>query len=242
MSLFAGPSYLVRGLGLIWRPGLRRFVIIPLLINTLLFCGAIWLGATYFDVWLNQLLPQWLDWLRWLLWPVFAAVIALVTFYSFTLIANLLGAPFNGLLSEAVERALQNNANINETTVWQSIKQAPQDIGNEFIKLGYFLTRAVPLLILFLIPGINLLAPILWFGFGAWLLALEYLDYPMANQGLRFKQQRPLLAQHRGVSFSFGASVMVMTLIPVLNFIAMPAAVAGATVLYLERVRLGSGR
>ena len=93
----------------------------------------------------------------------------------------------------------------------------------------YFALRAVPLLILFLIPGLNLLAPLLWLAFSAWFLALEYADFPMANHGLGFKEQHRRLKQQRLTSLGFGAGATLLTLIPVLNFVAVPAAVAGAT-------------
>ncbi|MEZ5582290.1 MAG: hypothetical protein R3F37_05475 [Candidatus Competibacteraceae bacterium] len=45
----------------------------------------------------------------------------------------------------------------------------------------------MPLLVLFVIPGVNVIAPLLWLVFGAWMLALQYADYPMGNHGLRFR-------------------------------------------------------
>ncbi len=118
----------------------------------------------------------------------------------------------------------------------QALKQTPATLWNEARKIGYFLLRALPLLILFFIPGINLFAPFIWFAFSAWLLSLEYLDYPMGNRNIQFPQQRQILKQHRVSSLSFGSSVLVLTMTPVVNFIVMPLAVAGATALYLEKV------
>lgn len=105
---------------------------------------------------------------------------------------------------------------------------------SELRKLFYFLLRAVPLLILFLIPGINLAAPFLWLLFNAWFLALEYGDYPMGNHGIRFGDQHRWLKARRLTSLGFGAGVTLLMLIPLLNFLAMPAAVAGATLLWVK--------
>src|SRR5918992_14665 len=98
-----GGRYAARGSGLITQPGIRRYVIVPLLINFALFGAAIWYGASQFEALLDWLLPNWLEWARWILWPLFAASALLVVFYAFTLIANLIGAPFNGLLAEKLE-------------------------------------------------------------------------------------------------------------------------------------------
>ncbi len=237
MNPLTGPLYAIKGFGLIRRPGLRRFVLIPLLINTGLFIAAIWLSAHYFDAYMAQMLPEGYDWLSWLLWPLFAIAMLLTMFYTFTLVANLICSPFNGLLAEAVEREIKGiAATESNTSLLQALKETPKSLWGELKKIGYFLSRAIPLLILFFIPGLNLFAPFLWIAFSAWLLASEYLDYPMANRGITFERQRQVLKQHRVSSLSFGGSIMVLTMIPVVNFIVMPLAVAGATALYLERI------
>jgi CysZ protein len=97
----------------------------------------------------------------------------------------------------------------------------------------------VPLLVLFLIPLVQIGAPFLWVAFGAWMMAIEYLEYPMGNHGRTFPEVRSALHAHRGLALGFGAAVLFLTLIPVVNFIAMPVAVAGGTKLWVERLRPG---
>ena len=89
-------------------------------------------------------------------------------------------------------------------------------------------------MILFLIPGLNVLVGIAWVLFGFWFLAVEYADYPMGNHALRPRNQRERLRRRRLKSLGFGAGVTVMMLIPGLQFAAMPAAVAGATRLWID--------
>ena len=104
-----GAGYLLRGLGLIAKPGLRPFVLVPLAVNIVVFSLLIWLGVDQFELLMDRFLPSsngWLAWLRWLLWPLFAIALVLIVFYTFTVIANLIAAPFNGLLAEKVERYL----------------------------------------------------------------------------------------------------------------------------------------
>jgi CysZ protein len=231
----SGASYLVQGLKLLTKPGLRRFVIIPLLINILTFTILAWIGITQFENLLNWMLPQdsWLNYFRYILWPLFAIAAILVTFYSFTIVANLVAAPFNGLLAEKVELLLTGKSPSQPTQgIAQSIWPAMR---SELIKLRYFILRALPLLILFLIPGLNIIAPILWTLFGIWYLTLEYADYPMANNGLEFKSQRDSLKQTRLTALGFGGTLTIMMMIPILNFAAMPAAVSGATAMWCDR-------
>jgi CysZ protein len=235
----SGAGYLLRGLSLITRPGLRRFVLIPLLINILIFSLLIWLGVDQFEVLMNRFLPAdggWLAWLRWLLWPLFALALVLVVFYTFTVIANLLAAPFNGMLAEQVERYLGGEMPNQSGGFKQIVKDFLPSLASELRKMGYFLLRAIPLLILFLIPGLNIAAPFLWLLFSAWFLALEYGDYPMANHGLSFAEQRQRLRQTRFTALAFGGGLTLLMMVPILNFVAMPAAVAGATVFWKERL------
>ncbi len=233
-----GILYLVRGLKLVFRPGIRRYVIMPLAINVAVFALLIGAGAAWFNSFVDTLqpaLPGWLDWLVWPLWIIFILAILLVLFFGFSLLANLVAAPFNGLLAEAVERQLRREDPLPETSLWQLLRETPAILYSQLLKMGYTVLWAIPLLILFLIPGINVIAPFLWLAFGAWMLALEYLDYPMGNHGLMFPQQRRLAREQRLLVLGFGAATTWMTMIPVINFLVMPVAVAGATALWVER-------
>jgi CysZ protein len=200
----------------------------------------IWLGLDQFEGLMDRFLPadeSWLSWLRWLLWPLFAIALVLIIFYTFTVIANLIAAPFNGLLAEKVELYLGGQLPKQPGGVKQVMKDVLPALLSELRKMTYFLLRAIPLLILFIIPGLNLLAPFLWIAFSAWFLAIEYGDYPMANHGLNFKRQKIRLKKSRLTALAFGGGLTLMMMVPILNFLAMPAAVAGATVFWHERLR-----
>ena len=108
---------------------------------------------------------------------------------------------------------------------------------NEVRKIIYFLLWMIPLFIFSWIPVINFIAPALWVAFSSWILALEYHDYPMANHQILFPQQRALLKQRRPLAVGFGLATLGATMIPFVNFLVIPAAVAGATALYLEQLK-----
>lgn len=240
-DFIAGARFLLGGFSLINQPGVRRFAYIPILINTLLFSAAIWFGVSQFDYWMTALSPAWLPGrletaLMWILWPLFAVLIIIVVFFTFTILANIVAAPFNGLLAEAVEKRLSNQPPP-EQTMLQLIADTPRMIWNEIRKLGYLLKWMIPLLLLSWIPGLNLIAPLLWIGFSSWTLALDYHDYPLGNHLLGFPEQRALLRQKRGLALGFGMTTLGATMIPVINFLVIPAATAGATQLYVERLR-----
>lgn len=236
----SGAGYLFKGIKLIAQPGLRRFVAMPLLINILVFSTAIWYGVTRFEsflVWMETKIPSWLQWLDWILWPLFVVALAVLVFYSFTMVANLLASPFNSLLAEKVELYLTDRP-LNQGGGWKkALIELVPTLLDELRKLLFAALLAIPFLILFLIPGVNLAAPVLWFLYTAWVLTLEYSDYPMGNNGLKFREMRARLGKRRTLSLGFGAAAAGLTMVPVLNFIVMPSAVAGATAMWVGELR-----
>ena len=232
-----GTQTLARGLRLLNRPGVRAYVVMPLLINLVLFGALIWYGYQLFVplvAWLMSFVPGFLDFLEWFIWLFFVLSAAITVFFLFTPVANIVGAPFNALMSEKIEEMLTGEPVASDVSFWQ---MAVDSIGSQLRRLGYILLWALGLFLFSLIPVVNLAAPVLWFIFGSWLLSLEYLDYPMGNHDITFTRQKQILSERRGLSMGFGGAVMIMTSIRIVNFFAMPVAVAGATLLWVEQFR-----
>lgn len=237
-SPLKGFLYFVDGFVLMFRPGVLRYALWPLLINILIFAVVTMVAIYEFgDLldWLLSYLPSWLDWLRYLLWPVFALALGLLFFFSFTLVANLIAAPFNAPLAHAVEMHLGQVSGESFGNV-PLIRSVMQSFKSELRKLVYIAVRALPLLILFVIPFVNIVAPFLWIAFSAWMLAMEYADYPMGNHELDFRQQKAILKKRRFLSLGFGGTVTLALMVPGLNLIVMPVAVAGATKMWVKEL------
>lgn len=227
-----GLGYAAQGLRLLRQPGLRRYIVLPLMVNAAVFAAALGYTGYWVDRAIDAVLPAWLEWLEWILWPLLALAALVIVFYTFTLVAHFIAAPFTGLLAEAVERHLGGQP-APENGGWRRIaRDAVTGLADEIRKLAYGLLWALPFLLLFLIPGANLLAPAAWLAFSAWMLAVEYAEPAMSNHGLAFRAQRAKLAERRLVALGFGVGILAMTLVPVLNFVALPAGVAGATVMW----------
>ena len=93
VNLFSGPDYLAAGFKMINQPGLRRFVVLPLTINILVFTSLLWYAFSRFNGWVEAFvpsLPDWLSFLNYVLWPLFVALVALMVFFTFTTLANLI--------------------------------------------------------------------------------------------------------------------------------------------------------
>lgn len=236
----SGLYYLSQGFKLISQPGIRRFVILPLLVNFLLMGGAFWWLFNRLDSWIPRLMshvPDWLQWLNYLLWPLAVVSIVLIFGYFFSTIANWIAAPFNGLLAEQLEARL-TGATPPDTGIFGIMKDVPRIMKREWQKLAWYLPRALVLLLLYFIPGIGqTVAPVLWFLFSAWMLSIQYCDYPFDNHKVPFKTMRVALRERKGLNMQFGALVSLFTLVPVLNLAIMPVAVCGATAMWVDCYR-----
>ena len=235
-----GADYLLRGFQLAMRPGLRRFVAIPLAINTIIFGLLIHGGVDEFGHgidWIMARIPDWLDFIRYILWPIAVLLLLVVVMYTFSIVANLIASPFNGLLCEKAEALLTGRENEDATTLTQALLMFPQSLLRELRKIGYYLPRALLVLIVSFVPVINAAAPVLWFLLGAWMMAIEYCDYPLDAHRRPFRDVKTLLGKNRLPSLGFGSAVMIGTMIPLVNFVVMPAAVCGAVIFWVERLR-----
>ncbi|OYT97287.1 MAG: sulfate transporter CysZ [Pseudomonas sp. PGPPP3] len=233
----SGSQYLSAGLKLVLSPGLRLFVLLPLTINLILFVALISFAVRQFSGWLDSLMgsmPGWLSLLDFLLWPLFVVLLLLMVFFTFTLLANIIAAPFNGFLAEKVEVVVRGEDTFPAFSWNELLAIVPRTLKRELRKLRYFLPRAIGLLILSLIPGLNLIATPLWLLFGVWMMAVQYIDYPADNNKMSWDDMLAWLREKRWQSLGFGGITYVALLIPFVNILMMPAAVAGATLFWVR--------
>ncbi len=241
-NYFKGLGYLLKGFSLIGSKGIRRYAVVPLLVNIVVFSVAIYTGYTQFsglmDSFLGSIswLPGWLETaITWILWPLFALLVIIAVYYGFTMIANLIAAPFNSALAHKVEQQLRGQTDFTESE-HSVISVLGRTLASEGRKMSYMLKWLILLLIITVIPGLNIIAPFAWVLYGVWMLALEYADYPMGNHELFFKEELAVLKKNRFVSLGFGSGVMLLTTLPVVNFFAMPVSVAGGTAMWVSRL------
>ena len=235
--VLSGPQYLREGLRLVLSPGLRLFVLLPLTVNLILFATLIGFAVQQFGGWVDAFmpsLPSWLSFLEYVLWPLFVVLVLLMVFFSFTLLANIIAAPFNGFLAEKVEVVVRGEDHFPPFSWTELMAMVPRTMGRELRKLAYFLPRAIALLILSFIPVVNLVAAPLWLLFGVWMMAVQYIDYPADNNKLAWQDMLAWLREKRWQSLSFGGITYAALLVPGLNLLMMPAAVAGATLFWVR--------
>lgn len=230
------PLILLQGFQLLLKPGIRAFIIVPLLSNIIAFAAmvyGIYRLAANSQFGLAEWLPSWLGFLSYLIWPVMIIFALLWIFYGFSVLGNLIAAPFNAFLSEAVEKHLGYPCANSPLTFTSIIKMIIKSLFRELRKLFYSIKWWLLAFIVSFIPVINLLS----LAIAAWLIAIQYLDYPADNHGISFKKALAAIKTDKLNSLSFGGTVLFCHAIPIINFFVMPAAVCAATVLWHEEVK-----
>ena len=238
-NLVYGAGCQFRGAKLLSHPRLRAFVIVPLLVNVLIFGSLIGWGFSHLVTWVEgwmAWIPDWLSFIEWILWPLIGIAVALVTGYAFTAVALLIASPFNALLAEKAEELVTGRQVAGLEGLGAALMSVPRGIIREIAKLIYYIPMFLLVLILSFVPAINAAAPALWFVLGAWMMSLQFVDYPMDNHQRSFREVRVVTAERRLSSLGFGGVVAACASIPIVNFFVVPAAVVGATILYVEEL------
>jgi len=235
-SIARGAGYLTRGARLLNHPSLRPFVLIPLAINVLIFGSLIGVSFNYMSDlmdWMLSRIPDWLHFIEWILWPLIGITVSLITGYLFTSVALIIASPFNALLAEKAEELITGQPVTSLEGLGAALLAVPRSILREILKLLYYIPMAIFALLLSFIPGIGAVA---WLLLGAWMMSIQFVDYPMDNHQLSFAKVKAAVRSRRLSSMGFGGVVALCTGIPLVNFFVVPAAVVGATLLWCEEL------
>ncbi len=238
-NVIGGVGYLVQGAKMLGHPALRLFVIVPLAVNILIFGSLIGFGLSYLTELMDRALasiPEWLSFIEWILWPLIWLTLSLVTGYLFTAVALIIASPFNGLLAEKAEELVTGQPVQGPEGLTQALLLVPRGIFRELSKLMYYVPMAAFVLLLSFIPVLNTVAPVLWFLLGAWMMSIQFVDYPMDNHQLSFADVKEAVRSRRLSSMGFGGAVALCASIPLVNFFVVPAAVVGATLLWCREL------
>lgn len=215
-------------------PSLYKYIAIPFIINVVVFCGSVYWGFDLFGDLVGQYLTPYDTWY----WQIVAAAVKLlaalitlvVVFFTFTVVGNLIAAPFNDLLSEKTEGILTGRLNDEPFSLRQIGLDLWRVMKDEVRKMSIFIILMVMILGLNLLPGIgSVLYAVCSVVLTVFFLIVEYTGYTFSRKHLGFKEQRQFISTHKMSTLGFGLAVMCMLFIPFVQFLTIPLAVVAAT-------------
>ena len=111
-------------------------------------------------------------------------------------------------------------------------------LAREWQKLVYSLPKIIALFLLSFIPLIGqTVIPVATFLFSAWMMAIQYCDYPFDNHKIPFGLMKNELAMKRNMTVTFGGLVSLCMLVPIVNLVVIPVAACGATAMWVKEYR-----
>ena len=64
--------------------------------------------------------------------------------------------------------------------------------------------------------------------------AYDWIDLPASRVRMTYAEKRALVRRHRAATLGFGVVAQALVLVPIVNVLLLPAAVAGGTLLYFR--------
>ncbi|HTE69291.1 MAG TPA: EI24 domain-containing protein, partial [Actinomycetes bacterium] len=156
-----------------------------------------------------------------------ASLVLLVV--SFTVIAQIIGQPFYERISDRIEHQLGDPPAGADAPWWRTFPRASLESA---LLLAMTLACTAPLFVLGLLPVIGqTVVPVLQALVAGFFLAVELLAIPLERRGVHLAGRLRFVWRHRAQTLGFGITAFLLFLVPLMNVLAMPGAVVGATLL-----------
>ncbi|MCZ7684370.1 MAG: EI24 domain-containing protein [Sandaracinaceae bacterium] len=239
VGYWRGLAYPFKGLRFVFfqHPGLARFWIPPILITLALLVLSLGLGWSWHDDIVNWMWSQptgdgfWvgvLGVLHWLLRALVLLLLWALGLLAVVFLTNVIAAPFNDLLSEAVEEIVTGRPGP-PFSLKTLARDSVRTVFLELFKLVIYLAVMLPMFVLSYVPVVGpILYAVVGFLFTTLYFAVDYIDWPASRRSRSIHYRFGMLHEHFLPMFGFGTGVWLFLFIPLVNLLFMPAAVAGA--------------
>jgi len=155
-----------------------------------------------------------------------------VCYLLFTILGNIVTAPFNEEISQRVEEIVTGKTE-HKMGFWED---AYISIKGEVQKLIFYLLILLLIFILNFVPVIgSVFSAILGFIFSCYYNSLDFLDYPMTRKKMRFRDKLKVTSSGRLVTYGFGLTAFLLMFLPVINVFMKPILVVSGTSLFYEK-------
>ncbi|PKO16062.1 hypothetical protein CVU37_11960 [candidate division BRC1 bacterium HGW-BRC1-1] len=223
-------TYIVR------HPSVWPLCVLPLVINVAVVVG-VWMWTGGFA---ERLLGDAFTGTTWLA-DVLRGFVVLLTFLlrlflllvAFVVVGSMASAPFNDVLSERVDRAITGWSDEQPFSAKGLMRSFVRTPIMEFRRLMVYALITVVLFVLSFIPLLAAFTLPAQIGVSAAFFALDQLSYPLERRGIwALREKFAYVRRHARASFGFGWALTLIFLVPLVNFLFIPVAVVGGTLLF----------
>jgi len=211
-----------------------------MIINLLIYGSVFILSYSWFtgsiDSWLGIEGTEAGFWLKFLHTALLILGFILLLFFCyllFTILGNVITAPFNEEISQRVEEIVTGTKEAHKMGFWED---AYISIKGEVQKLAFYLIILLLIFSLNLIPVAgSVIATVLGVIFSSFYNALDFLDYPMTRKKMRFRDKLKVTRKGKLVTYGFGFTAFLLLFLPVINVFMKPILVVPGTRLFYEK-------
>lgn len=238
-----GFSLPLRGASLLMRRRrLKRFAILPLIANAVLYVIVLAVAVWFIGSWDPQV-GEWQFWgpvggwlstaVNWsagpLKWLVAIPLLLAFCWFTFQVVGMIVASPFNDILSERVERTLCFPKEQLDVPLRLTAANAVVGVldSTKIVALQVVATILVlPLLFVPVVGAVPLLLVTAYFA------GLGFFDVSMARNDLRYRHKRAKISDIRAELFGLGVAMELLFLIPFMGLLMLPVGVTAGTMLY----------
>jgi len=202
--------------------------LLMLLLPMALALGCVFFGLkfvfSYADFWIIKIFSfyqsdgWWWSSVFFVLKVIYYSLCIIFGVFFYTLIVGIIASPVYDHISAVIEKEILGRS-INSLSFLASLKL----IKEELKKVLFIFVISV---VLFLVPGLNLLSPLITAFFVGW----EFYDYPLARRGWGFRKRLIYVLGNFWSITGLGCIVLIPIFL-------MPLAVVGGTMLALEHMK-----
>ena len=244
-GFIAGFTLPMRALNLLLtRSRLKRFAILPLVANILIYFGVF--AVAIYALWNWDIdAPQWKFWgttgatlssaadgtMAVVKWVVALPLLFVFSYFTFTIFGMVLASPLNDLLSQRVEATLAPEQQRQDLSLFAGLPHMLYCIWEAVIMTSKQLLAmllVLPLVFIPLVGGIPLLLVTAYFS------GRGFVDIAMARNYLKAPHKRALIHTSRAKILGLGLAMELLFLIPFVGLIVLPLGVVAGTMLYCQ--------
>jgi len=233
---------------LIRKNNLWGYVLLPGLINLVLFGFTIWIGWEYskkLTTWLMEIIgieavavASW-GFIKMVVHYLFLLLFRLMSllFYLFIYkyVVLIIMSPVLAILSEKTDAIISGNHY--PFNLRQFVKDVMRGVFIALRNLGIELFLIVVLFFTSYIPVIGLLSPVLIFIVECYFYGFSMIDYSNERQKLTIRQSTAFIGRHKGVAIANGAMFYLLFLVPLFGLMVAPSYGVVAATIAEDKIR-----